>query len=72
MYGKRHESSCTPDKENRGFSLGEKFYSYPGVLTQANYINDLQFYSTAGTTFDKVKGSFSEVLRKRIQYGVLL
>ena len=36
-------NSCTPDKEIRGFSLGQKFCSYPGVLTQANYINALQY-----------------------------
>ena len=35
------------------------------VLTQANYINALQFYSTAGTTLNKVKGNFSVVLCKK-------
>ena len=51
--------------EIRGFSLGQRFRSYPGVLTQANYINVLQFYSTAGTTLDKVNGNFSVVLCKK-------
>ena len=57
--------SCTPDKEICGFSLGQKFCSYPGGLTQANYINALQFYSTARTTLDNVKGNFSVVLCKK-------
>ena len=50
--------SCTPDKEICGFSLGEKFCSYPGVLVQANYINALQFYSAA-------KGNFLVLLCKK-------
>ena len=40
----RKKYSCTPDKEIRGFSLGYKFCSFPGVLTEANYINALQFF----------------------------
>ena len=35
------------------------------VLTQANYINVLQYYSTAGTTLDKVEGNFLVVLCKK-------
>ena len=64
---KNHEQtfSCTQDKEIRGFSLGKKFCSYPGVLTQANYINALQFYSTAWTTLDELKGKLSAVLSKK-------
>ena len=38
---------------------------YPGVLTQTNYISAFQFYSTAGTILDKVKGNFSMVLSKK-------
>ena len=36
-----------------------------GILTQANYINALQFYSTAETTLNKVKGNFSVLLCKK-------
>ena len=34
-------------------------------FTQANYINALQFYSTAGTTLNKVRGNFSVVVCKK-------
>ena len=35
------------------------------ALTLANYINALQFFSTAGTTLDKVKGNFLVVVCKK-------